>query len=174
MAEDDKNTPHAHPMRDTLTQAYERMLERVRHALETAEPTLEEAIQQAVHKAVHLGEVTREEAHEVADYLRRDLHDMGDYLSASRRDLRTWLRMDLQLIEARLLDLLSSVADRTRLELAELEARARTVGIWHTGEVAGPGELTCTECDETLHFTRSGRIPPCPRCKATTFRRARD
>ncbi|SEQ22949.1 Zinc-ribbon containing domain-containing protein [Ectothiorhodospira magna] len=167
-----------HPIRDGLVHAYDRMLERVRHGVEVAEektgPTLEQAIEDARHKAVELGEATREEAHDLAEYIRRDLHDIGDYLNESSRDFRTWFRMDLQLVEARILDLLSSIADRTRVELAELEARARAVGIWHTGEVAAPGVLVCQHCDTELHFTRSGRIPPCPKCHGTTYRRDRD
>ncbi|ANB02402.1 zinc ribbon-containing protein [Ectothiorhodospira sp. BSL-9] len=166
-----------HPVKDTLAHAYDTMLERVKHAVETAEeraaPSLEQAIQHARKRAVDLGEITREEAHEVADYIRRDLHDMGDYLTESSRDYQAWFRMDLQLIEARLLDLLGSIADRTRVELAELEAQARVVGVWHTGEVAGPGVLRCDKCGKELHFTESGRIPPCPQCRATEFHRMR-
>lgn len=166
-----------HPVKDTLAHAYDTMLERVKHGVGTAEErtgsSLEQAIQHATKRAVDLGEITREEAHEVADYIRRDLHDMGDYLSESSRDYQTWFRMDLQLIEARLLDLLGSIADRTRVELAELEAQARLVGVWNTGEVAGPGVLRCDQCGKELQLTESGRIPPCPQCHGTRYHRTR-
>ncbi|MFW5454009.1 zinc ribbon-containing protein [Thioalkalivibrio sulfidiphilus] len=167
---------HEENVKDRLAHAYDRMLERVRHSLETAEhkvaPTLEHALEAAREKAVELGEITREEAEKVGDYVRRDLHDMADYLNEASDDYRKWFRMDLQLIEARIMDLLGSIADRTRVEIAEIAARA-AVRERHTGEITGPGVLMCTECGEELHFKSSGHIPPCPKCKSTTFRRTR-
>jgi rubrerythrin len=167
---------HDEKVKDRLAHAYDRMLERVRHTLETAEkrvaPTLEEALRHARERAVELGEITREEADKVAAYVREDLHDMAEYLNESSKDYREWFRMDLQLIEAKLMDLLGSIADRTRVEIAEIAARA-AVRERHTGEIAGPGVLACTHCGEELHFKTSGHIPPCPKCKGTTFRRIR-
>jgi rubrerythrin len=166
-----------HPVKDRLAHAYDLMMERVRHALDTAGEagkTIEHALAEARDKAVELGEITREEAEQVGDYIRRDLHDMGDYLNETSKDFRTWFQMDLRLIEARILDLITSVADRTRVELAEIAARAEAASLWHTGEVTGPGVLSCTECGETLHFKESGRLPPCPKCHATTFKRSRN
>ena len=163
-------------VKDRLAHAYDRMLERVRHSLDNAEqklaPTLEHALDAAREKAVELGEISREEAEKVGDYVRRDLHDMADYLNESSRDYQNWFRMDLQLIEARIMDLLGSIADRTRVAIAEIAARA-AVRERHTGEITGPGVLACTECGEELHFKSSGHIPPCPKCKSTTFQRIR-
>ncbi|WP_018232139.1 zinc ribbon-containing protein [Thioalkalivibrio thiocyanodenitrificans] len=162
--------------KDRLAHAYDRMLERVRHTLDTAEkrvaPTLEHALKDARERAVELGEITREEADKVADYVRQDLHDMAEYLNETSRDYREWFRMDLQLIEAKIMDMLGSIADRTRVEIAEIAARA-AVRERHTGEIAGPGVLACTGCGEELHFKTSGHIPPCPKCRNTTFRRIR-
>lgn len=171
-----ENRDHPRPVKDYLAHAYDAMLERVKHALEVAgdtAPNLEEAIEHARRKAEELGEVTQEESAQLADYLRRDLQDMGAYVSESSKDFRTWLRMDLQLIEARLLDMLDSIADRTRVELAELAAKADTLGIWHSGEIAGPGVLECTGCGQELHFSDIGRIPPCPHCHGSQFQRPR-
>lgn len=167
---------HEEKVKDRLAHAYDRMLERVRHTLDTAEkkvaPTLEEALRHARNRAVELGEITREEAEKVGEYVRQDLHDMADYLNESSKDYRQWFRMDLQLIEARIMDLLGSIADRTRVEIAEFAARA-ALRERHTGEITGPGVLACTECGEELHFKTSGHIPPCPKCKSTTFQRVR-
>ncbi|MDD3517110.1 MAG: zinc ribbon-containing protein [Chromatiales bacterium] len=175
MSDADNTTPP--PERDRLAEAYDRMMERVRHTMEAAGEqahTLEQALHEAGEKAVHLGEITREEAANVADYVRRDAEEMAQYLNETGKDMRAWLRMDLELIEARMLELIASVADRTRVELAQFAERAREASYRHTGEITGPGVLECTECGEHLHFTRTGRIPPCPKCKATRFRRVRE
>lgn len=162
---------------ERLIQAYDRMMERVKHLTDVAEeklrPTLAEAVEQAREKAVELGEITREEAKTVGEYFMRDMRDLGEYLNETGAELKTWLRIDLELIEARLLDLFASVADKTRVELAKLAERAREATFWHTGEVTGPGTLVCTACGERVHFHKTGHIPPCPKCHGTQFKRVR-
>ena len=34
------------------------------------------------------------------------------------------------------------------------------------------GTLTCKECDAEMHMTKSSRIPPCPKCHKTVFRKS--
>jgi len=160
---------HEHP----LARAYERMLERVRHGLEDTEARLEHALEAAREKAVELGELTREEAERVAGWVRRDLHEAARHAAGTGEDLARWLRFDLELIEARLWELFSAAADRTRLELMALEEAAGAPPPYRTGEVAGPGTLVCRGCGERLRFRRAGRIPPCPRCRGTEFERPR-
>lgn len=156
---------------------YHRMMERVKHSIEEAgekvRPRIEHALETAREKSIELGEATREEAEEIASYIRRDLAEIGEYLHESGEDISTWFHMDLELIEANLLDLITSVADKTRVELAEIAARAQVANIYQTGEITGPGTLTCSECGEELHFQKAGHVPPCPRCHATTFTRKR-
>ncbi len=162
--------------RDKLVQAYNQMMERVKHALEEAEekarPTLEHAISAAREKAVTLGEITREEAEKVGDYLKRDMEEIGEYLQDTGSELSSWFHIDMELIEARILELVASVADKTRVELAELADRAREASTYHTGEITGPGSLECTQCGEVIHFAKTGHIPPCPKCHASSYRRA--
>jgi len=158
-----------------LTEAYNRMLERVRERLhdldEDARPALQRAIDHAEETASELGELSREEARKVANYLRRDLHDAAEFLEESSHELGDWLRFDLQLVERGLAQLFSQVADQARLELAELAMRADALGEWHTGEVTGIGTLECKSCGEKLHFHKTGHIPPCPKCNGTRYRR---
>ena len=42
---------------------------------------------------------------------------------------------------------------------------------YKTGEITSAGTLTCTQCGTTLQLKRSSRIPPCPKCSSTTFRK---
>ncbi|MGM0554037.1 MAG: zinc ribbon-containing protein [Pseudomonadota bacterium] len=158
-----------------LSSAYQRMLHEVTEDLEKLEDktskAITEALENARDRAQKAGELTREEAHEVMDYLRRDLQDLGAYLDTRSEDWRGWLRIDLGLIEASVLSALERIADRTRIELTELTARAQVMGEWHTGEITGPGELLCKKCGHALHMTRVGHIPPCASCHNTTFRR---
>ncbi len=159
------------------TDAYNRMLERIRHRIEELEhdtkPRLEHAVEKAQETASELGELTREEAEKISLYLRRDLQDAAEFVADSGRELSDWLRFDWQLVEQGMADLFTRVVDQTRVELGQLQQRAEAFGEWHTGEVAGIGTLECKSCGEHVTFTRTGRIPPCPRCHGTTFRRPR-
>lgn len=172
---------NSEPPRDPMSRmvsAYDRMLERVNVALEHAEhdtlPSLRRNIDQAREKAVELGELTREEAERIASYIERDVKDAADFLARSQQALADWLRFDLELIEHRLLEMFTNVADRTRLELGALAEQARRASMDHTGEIAGPGTLVCANCGKEMHFHKTGHIPPCPACRGTDFRRGEE
>ncbi len=163
------------PREDRLEKAYSDMLNLVAEELENltdrSSVALNEMLENARQKGNESEHLTTEETEKVMEYVRRDLHDLGAFLDSSASDWREWLRIDLALIEAGLLNALSTVADKTKVELAALAARAYRVGEWHTGEITGPGELTCLECGGTTHLSRVGRIPPCPHCRHTRFHR---
>ncbi|GAB4289218.1 MAG: hypothetical protein Kow0096_01980 [Thiohalomonadaceae bacterium] len=162
-------------MKQHLTDAYYRMLGRLKTAVEDAghkaAPVLERAIERAQETATELGELSREEAERVGGYLRRDLEDAARFLADTGSELGEWLRFDLQLVEKGLADLFRDSVDYTRVELGQLAERADAVGEWHSGEVTGIGTLQCKACGEQLHFHRIGHIPPCPKCHGTVYRR---
>jgi hypothetical protein len=43
---------------------------------------------------------------------------------------------------------------------------------YKTGEITHGGEFVCTSCESTIHLKQPGRIPPCPKCAKTEFRRS--
>jgi len=162
---------------EAMGEAYELMLERTAEGIERlkkleqeAEPQVTRALAEAREKAVELGELTREEADQVADYLDRDLKAAGGWLADTGEEFRDWLGMETALISDRLLDMFIAAADQTSLELREFKQRAEAMD-YKTGEMAGPGTLVCSACGEHLHFTKPGHIPPCPKCSATRFKR---
>ncbi|AOU98628.1 hypothetical protein BI364_12260 [Acidihalobacter yilgarnensis] len=161
-----KDDPKAH-----LSEAYTRMIERARTTAEDAGKRLELAVDEARDMAHELGELTRDEAELLAEYVKRDLQDLGAYLGSTGHDLRGWFVMDKTLVEARLFELMTSVADKTNLALAEFSRNLHEPAVWRTGEITGPGVLACLDCGKTLQLAKPGRIPPCPHCSATRFRR---
>jgi Zn finger protein HypA/HybF involved in hydrogenase expression/ElaB/YqjD/DUF883 family membrane-anchored ribosome-binding protein len=163
---------------DRLTDAYENMLEHVHDAMietkENALPGLQEYLSEVREKMVEIGELTREEAEQIAGYIERDIKDAATYLSETEEQLSQWWRFDVQQVEDRLLEMFINVADQTKLELAELANRAKTVTIYHAGEVTGPGTLVCSNCGKELNFLKTDHIPPCPDCNGVEFRRFRN
>ncbi|MCP5414021.1 MAG: zinc ribbon-containing protein [Chromatiaceae bacterium] len=160
---------------DRLVGAYEAMLERVHEAAETGEkktvPWLREALANAREKAVQLEELTREEADKVSRYVERDLHEAASFIADTGQEFRDWLTFDWRLMQNRMLDMFAGMADQTSQALRGFAEQARQASQYHTGEITAPGVLECTGCGETLHFEKTGRIPPCPKCNATTFQR---
>lgn len=157
-----------------LAQAYDTMLERVKSALETAgvdiAPALKKALDNAEEKATELGELSREEAAKIAEYLKRDIHDAAEYMADQGEELSSWARFDLELVEQRMLESFALVADKTTLALDALRESAKAAG-WHTGEITSMGTLVCEQCGKALHFHKTSHIPPCPKCHHTAFKR---
>ncbi|MFP4147178.1 MAG: zinc ribbon-containing protein [Halorhodospira sp.] len=171
------SSKHRHdPDQDHLTAGYERMLQRLREQFAGTTdggPRLEEALEGIKQRMIDSGELAADEAEHVARSLLRDLREAGAWLAdrSHQHPLRDWLRMDLQMLESWLWEAFSSVADRTSMELRGFVTTGEP-SLYHTGEIAGPGELRCIACGRTVHFTRPGHIPPCPACNHTEFVRA--
>ncbi len=169
-----KDPLHHDPL-DALGAAYEKMFERAAEHFHKAEertgPLLHKLIDEARDKAVELKELSREDAEKVASWVKRDLSEAASYLSETGRDLRDWLGFETTLVESGLFDFLLKAADKTTISLLEMKEAAEQASTYHTGEITGPGTLVCDNCSEKLHFHRTGRIPPCPKCHGTTFHR---
>lgn len=159
-----------------LLQGYNRLLEHTRHIWheisEEARPTLNWLVSRAIEKFDLAEELSREEAEKIANYLKRDIEDVANYLTGPEaKELKDWLKFDINLIEEEVLELFASVADPTKLELLALEERARQASQYHSGEITGIGTLHCSDCGKAMHFHQSGHISPCPACTCTTFQR---
>lgn len=166
-----------HDQDNNLVDAYNRMMARIRELIETADaqavPSLQKAIDLARQQAVHLGEITQEEAEAIGNYIKRDVNDAAEYLMESSHELGEWLMLDIEIIEQKILELFLSVADKTRIELEQLShPRCDISPEYHSGEITGPGTLVCINCDQRVQFHTTHRIPPCPKCHHTVYKRA--
>ena len=174
MTEQDKHEPGEKPV-DKLVDAYAELLRRTRETLEiTTEgtvPRFRELLEKARDNMVELGELTREEANKVSDYLSRDIEDAAAYIAETGQDIHDWWRFDLELIEQRMMDMFTRVADQTSLQLAMWAETARQLTLYQAGEVTGPGTLVCDRCGAKTHFVNPGRIPLCADCGGHTFKR---
>jgi len=168
-------SPQHHDPIDALGEAYEKMFERAAEHFHNAEektgPLLHKLIDEAREKAVELKELSKEDADKLSVYLKRDLDDAADYLSETGHELKDWLGFETTLVESGVFDLLLKAADKTTLQLLKIKEDAQRASVYHTGEITGPGTLVCDQCGEKLHFHKAGKIPPCPKCHATSFHR---
>ena len=128
-------------------------------------------IDHALERLSEWEELSREEAMKVGDYLKRDLKDAATFINENGKELKDWLKFDLELVEGTIGDTFSKMVDETRETLKEFENEASRIGEWHTGEIVGIGTFECKGCGEIIHFHKPGRVPPCPKCRGTKYRR---
>jgi len=166
---------HENPI-DILGEAYERLYERTAESLKKLnnlnDIDLPKVIEEAKNKAIELEELTEENALKVSQWLQRDLDDAVKYLADSNNEIKDWLGFETSLLESELFSMFLDVADKTTVELQQFKNNAEVHPKYHTGEISGPGTLTCNECGEKLHFYKTGKIPPCPKCHGTVFHRS--
>jgi len=169
-----KGAPDQDHSTDPLVGAYDEMLKRTREGISDAQdsmPKLRHMLESVRDNMVELGELTREEGQKIAEYVERDIEDAASYIVDTGEDLRNWWRFDLELIEQRMLDAFTSVADLTSLELGQWAEQARRATLYQAGQITGPGTLVCDRCGEATHFVRTGRIPACAECGGLAFKR---
>lgn len=161
-----------------LVQAYDRMLQRAEQALGSATArsgsALIDALQTARDEAAKLGELTREEAERVHHFISRDLYAAGRHLAEEEREVADWLRLGLLVAEQDVLGRFARLAETAKLEFRHLEKAKQRYDEWHTGEATTIGTLCCRACGELIHFQRTGRVPPCPKCRGTMYTRVKD
>ncbi len=159
---------------DALGEAYEKLYEHAAadiHKIKDSGVELKQILDEAKNKAVELDELTEEDATKLLAWLKRDLQEAINYLSETGHEIKDWLGFETTLLESELFYLFLEVADKTTVELQQFKENAKHPE-YHTGEITGPGTLTCDECGEKLHFYKAGKIPPCPKCHATVFHRS--
>ena len=169
-----KEPYHTDPL-DALGKAYETLYEDIAKNFHDAEnktePLFHKLVDEARNNIVKLKEISEQDAEKVTNWVKRDIADLANYLERTGYELKDWLGFEAKLIEKELLDSLLKAADRTTTKILEIKEKNYLPSKYHTGEVVGPGTLSCDKCDEQLHFRKTGRIPLCPKCHATNFHR---
>ena len=175
MSNDKEHNSSQETAKDKLVHGYEAMMDKLsawsEKADETAGPILINGIKEAEDFLHDLKLWSKEEVDLISQYLKRDLHDAAAQMEKENQELKTWLGFDIQQVEEKVLSLFANMTDKTRLELDKLDRMANE---WHTGQVTSIGTLVCKKCAKELHFHKPGRIPPCPGCGHTEFRRISD
>ena len=146
---------------------YEKLASRTADLLEAGRTTLDDALKRAREEMAKAGEFSEDQMDRVASYVKRDIMENAHRATKTVREAVDPHRVaaGAQSIFSRIL---TSVADA----LSDLAKKAEEHLEFKTGEVASPGTLRCQECQTDLHMKTIGRIPPCPKCHKTVFRKS--
>lgn len=136
-------------------------------AKEHGREAMNAALEKAMAELVAAKEFTAERGEQLRTYLARDLEQTLD----AARELGETARqkLDSKRLEAGALSSLASVLERAGKAMLDLGQKTKASLTCKTGEITSAGTLTCQACGEQLHFEKTGRIPPCPKCKGTVF-----
>lgn len=157
--------------RENLTDLYERMSRAFRENLERAGTLTEEGFERALREtrewANRFRDTYADDVTRVAEFIRRDWHAAIRFTQEQYRR-----NFDLDRLQAGALGVLSRLAKQAGEQLDAFASKINDRLTYKTGEIAGAGTLQCTQCEQTLTFDKATRIPPCPRCRSTQFRRS--
>jgi hypothetical protein len=149
---------------------YQKIADRAAEILQEGRKTIDEALKKAGEEISAGGDFTREQAEKAAAYLRRDLSEVGRKLKQSRDTVIAAAEPHRLAagVQSGLAKLLNTAADF----LSDIADRSEKVLEFHTGEVTSPGTLTCKDCGKEMKLKSTVRIPPCPSCHKTIFRKS--
>lgn len=152
---------------------YERYTEKTKEFFNESKESTVEALDEALEKAkdsLHkTGELTQEEGRQFKAYLKRDLEQTGNDFNRWSQWVKT--HSSPNRVQSGFMELTAKVADSGSNFLERLSEWAKETGVYHTGEIAVPGAFKCRACEAELHFDAAGKLPPCPKCSKTEFRR---
>jgi len=149
---------------------YQRIADRAAEILKEGRKSVDEALKKASDEITSGGEFTRDQAEKIGSYVRRDLEAVGRKIKQARDTVIAAAEPHRLAagVQSGLAKLLNSAADL----LSEVADRSEKVLEFHTGEVTSPGTLTCRACGKEMSLKATVRIPPCPSCHKTLFRKS--
>ena len=149
---------------------YQKLADRTAELLEGGRKTLDEALKKARDEITSSGDYTREQAEKITAYLRRDLTEVGKKAQQARDAVLQAVEPHRVVagVQSGLSKLLTTAAD----VLTEWAGKSEQSLEFKTGEVTSPGTLSCKDCGKEMHFKTTVRIPPCPQCHKTFFRKS--
>ncbi len=149
---------------------YEKIAARTAELLDEGKKTFDEALKKAREEASKAGEYTREQADKAAEYVKRDLAAMGKQADKAKQALKE--AVEPQRVAAGMQSIFTRILIGAADTLGDWAKKAEKSLEHKTGEVTSPGTLTCSECGAEMHLKATGRIPPCPKCHKTVFRKS--
>lgn len=151
--------------------AYERLaedaIEQLQNAAEVTVDAISESIDAASERLQDVGEFTGEQLSVAKMSIQLDLLALADNTERSSDFIRN--RLNPGRVASGLLSAAGSLLERTSDAFDSWKDLVRQPLERRTGQVTGPGTLTCAKCKEEIDMEDTGRIPPCWKCHGTKF-----
>jgi len=136
--------------KESISRASETLKKDITSSISQIKPKMEADVEETRENFQQLynkgGELWHEISNEAEKITKKSLDKGGEFLVNVTKGLSEWTKN------------LSDKLDNSLL--------------YKTGEVTHGGEFACMACGAEIKLKKPGRIPPCPKCSKTGFRRA--
>lgn len=162
MAEKDEQAPEQEEVG-----LYEKLGARTSELIEEGRKTIDEALKKAKEEIERAGEFSNEQLDRAATFVKRDVAGNAERAAGAVKQA-----MDPQRMSLGVQNTLSRILNGAAEALSEMAEKAEKNLEFKTGEMTGAGTLTCKGCKAEMHLKKAVRIPPCPKCHQTVFRKS--
>ncbi|MFK5926261.1 MAG: hypothetical protein QM483_06500 [Desulfuromusa sp.] len=149
---------------------YEKIISRTEELLGSGRKNLDEALKRAGEDLSSAGNFTREQAEKVSTFIKRDIQHTVETAGKGKETVKE--AVDPKRIAAGAQSIFSKILSNTAETLSDWSKKTEQQLEYKTGEVTSPGTLTCKKCGEEIHMKKTGKIPPCPKCHHTLYRKS--
>ncbi|BAN35822.1 isocitrate dehydrogenase [Sulfuricella denitrificans skB26] len=152
---------------------YDRYAERARELFEAGQEkgkdAMEKAMEVARQQLSDAGEFSAEQGEAFKKFMRRDLEQTSQDMRALSQEAKEHLNPAR--LGAGALSSIARLLEATGSALQSLSRKAEDALHYNTGDITAAGTLNCTKCGQKVHLKRTTKIPPCPSCHGTEFRK---
>lgn len=149
---------------------YEQFITRTEELIRNGRKNLDEAISKAGEDLSSVGTFTREQSEKIAGFVKKDIENAVDSAGKAKESMKE--AVDPKRVAVGAQSVFSKILSMTAETLNDWAQKSEKQLEFKTGEITSPGTLTCRNCDEQLHMKKTARIPPCPKCHKTDFRKS--
>ena len=156
---------------DTVADQYDELAARFKEQFEAgAEKSAEfagVAMEKAREQLTAAGAFSEEQGKNLKTFLERDLSQMVETMRDEAKE-----KLNPSRVGAGAMSSLSSLLNMAGSRFASIAEKTQKAITCRSGEITSAGTLTCISCKHDIHFKKTGRVPPCPTCHATEFRKS--
>jgi isocitrate dehydrogenase len=152
---------------------YDKFAERAQELFRASRDKSREALEAAVEKArrqlTESGLFSSERGKAFKEYFMKDFYRFAEYSRELGGEAKE--KLEPSRLGTGALASLSSLLHLAGEALRGLAQKTDQALSCKTGELTSAGSLTCENCGRIIHLKKTGRIPPCPECTGTHFKK---
>ena len=156
---------------DDETDQYDQLAAKFKELFEASAEKSTEIAQATMEKArlqlTAAGTFSEEQGQKLKTFLERDFGQVAETLRDEAK-----VKLNPSRLGAGALSSLSSLLEVAGSALSSIAEKAKEPLLCRSGEITAAGTLTCVSCGNHMHFKKTGRIPPCPKCHKTEFKKS--
>jgi isocitrate dehydrogenase len=150
---------------------YDALAEKFKEEFEsTTDNTVEiakKAMEKARKKLTEAGQFTEEKGEKLKAFLENDFARVTREMKKDAKE-----KLNPSRLGAGALSSMSKLLHKTGVALSSFGDKADDALTCKSGEITSAGKLSCSACGYEMNFKKTGRIPPCPKCHKTVFKKS--